>query len=123
MARVKRGMTKSRRHRKVLEQARGFKGARGRHYKPAREGVLHAMMYAYAHRRERKGDFRKLWILRINAAARDLGLSYSQFINGLKHAGVGLDRKNLAALAVDEPASFAQLVETAKAALPQPAKP
>lgn len=115
MARVKRGMTKSRRHREVLKNARGFQGARGRHYKPAREGVLHAMQYAYAHRRERKGDLRKLWVVRINAAARELGMTYSQFIAGLKRAGVGLDRKSLAALAVDNPQAFAVLVDQAKA--------
>ncbi|MSQ11639.1 MAG: 50S ribosomal protein L20 [Dehalococcoidia bacterium] len=118
MARVKRGVTKHRRHKEVLQRAKGFKGARGRHVRPAKEGVLHALSYAYAHRRERKGDMRKLWIVRIGAATRNLGMPYGRFINGLLRADIRLDRKALAALAVDDPSAFAQLVEKAKAAPP-----
>ncbi len=120
MARVKRGVTKRRRHKKVLAQTKGHAGARSRSYKRARESLLHALYYAYCHRRERKADFRALWIARINAAARAHGLSYSRFINGLKRAGVELDRKVLADLAVADPQAFSRLVEQAKAALSAP---
>jgi large subunit ribosomal protein L20 len=94
---------------------RGFQAARGRQYKRAREATLHAFEYAYRHRKERKGDFRRLWILRIGAASRALGLTYSQFIAGLKKANIQLDRKAMADMAVKDPAAFAQLVEKAKA--------
>ena len=117
MVRVKRGVTKHRRHKKVLKQVKGHYSARHRHYKRAHESLIHAGMYAYAHRRERKGDFRRLWVLRIGAACRALGLPYNRFINGLKKAGVALDRKVLADLAVKEPDAFRQLVERAKGAL------
>ena len=114
MARIKRGVTKHRRHKKILKAARGFHGSSHRNYKWAKESVMHAWAYAYRHRRERKGEFRSLWIVRIGAAARAADLSYSQFIHGLKLAGIDLDRKILADLAVRDPAAFAQLAETAK---------
>ncbi|MBI2935546.1 MAG: 50S ribosomal protein L20 [Chloroflexi bacterium] len=118
MTRVKRGTTKHRRHSKTLKLAKGYYSARRRRYKAAKEAVLHANMYAYAHRRERKGDFRKLWILRIGAASRTLGLTYGQLVNGLSRAGIQINRKVLADLAVREPTTFSQLVEKAKQALP-----
>ena len=97
--------------------ARGHYSTRHRLYKRARESVLHALMYSYAHRRERKGDFRRLWVLRIGIAASNLGLSYSKFIHGLKRAGIDINRKVMADLAVREPETFAQLVEKARGAL------
>ena len=118
MARVKRGTTKHRRHKAVLKLTRGHYSVRHRHYRRASESLLHAMSYAYIHRRERKGDFRKLWVLRIGAAARGLGLNYNSFIYGLKQAGSDLNRKVLADIAVRDPESFAQLVNKARAALP-----
>lgn len=114
MARIKRGVTKRRRHKKILKAAKGFQGSSHRNYKWAKESVLHAWSYAYRHRRERKGEFRSLWIVRIGAACRAAGLSYSQFIHGLKLAGIDLDRKILADLAVRDEAAFAKLVETAR---------
>ena len=114
MARIKRGVTKRRRHKKILKAARGFHGSSHRNYKWAKEAVMHAWAYAYRHRRERKGEFRSLWIVRIGAACRAAGLSYSQFIHGLKLANIELDRKILADLAVRDEAAFAKLVETAK---------
>jgi large subunit ribosomal protein L20 len=117
MARIKRGTNKHRRHKKVLTLAKGYYGARSRHYKAAKENLLHAMAYAYADRRSRKGDMRSLWILRINAAARSLGITYGQLINGLNKANVTLDRKALAALAVEQPQAFAEVAAKAKAAL------
>jgi large subunit ribosomal protein L20 len=117
MARVKRGVHAKKKHKAILDRAKGFRGARSRRYKVAKEAVYHAERYAYADRRQRKGDFRKLWIARINAAARQDGLSYSRFMHGRKLAGVEVDRKVLADLAVHEPASFQALVETAKSAL------
>jgi large subunit ribosomal protein L20 len=117
VARVKRGVTKRRRHKKVLAQVKGHVGARSRSYKRARESLIHALYYAYEHRRDRKGQFRRLWIARINAAARLHGLPYHRFIDGLRRAGIELDRKVLADLAVREPQAFAQLVEKARAAL------
>ena len=121
MARVKRGVTKHRRHKEVLRLAKGYQGSRRNHLKAAKENELHALAYAYAHRRERKGDMRKLWIVRIGAAARSLGMPYSRLINGLQRADIRLDRKALAALAVEEPATFAQIVEKARAVLSTPA--
>ena len=114
MARIKRGVTKHRRHKKILKAAKGFQGSSSRNYKWAKEAVMHAWSHAYRHRRERKGEFRSLWIVRIGAACRAEGLSYSQFIHGLKLADIGLDRKILADMAVRDPEAFSQLVETSK---------
>ena len=114
MARIKRGVTKSRRHKKILKAARGFHGASHRNYKVAKEAVLHAWSYAYRHRREKKGDFRRLWIVRIGAACRESGITYSQFMHGLKLADVELDRKILADLAVQDRNAFEELIEVAK---------
>jgi large subunit ribosomal protein L20 len=114
MARVKRAVHAKKSHKKVLERAKGYKGARSRRYKTANEQVMHAMQDAYRDRRTRKRDFRKLWIARINAAARENGTTYSQFIAGLKAADVEVDRKMLAEMAVSDPDAFAQLVEVAK---------
>jgi large subunit ribosomal protein L20 len=117
MARVKKGVTAHRRHKKVLKLARGYYGARSKLYRTANEAVLHALWYSYAHRRKRKGDFRRLWIARINAAARQSGMSYSRFINGLKRAGVTVNRKVLADLAVKDVKAFGQLVVKARQSL------
>ncbi|MEY2472160.1 MAG: large subunit ribosomal protein [Actinomycetota bacterium] len=118
MARVKRAVQGKKHRRTILEQAQGYYGHRSRSFKSANEAVMHAGNYAFRDRRARKGDFRKLWIQRINAGTRQHGLSYSRFINGLKNAGVEVDRKVLADLAVTEPAAFAALVEVAKNAVP-----
>lgn len=117
MARVKGGVHAKKNHKAVLDRAKGFRGARSRRFKVAKEAVQHAERYAYRDRRARKGDFRKLWIARINAAARQEGLSYSRLMHGLKLAEVDVDRKNLADLAVRDAAAFAALVEVAKQAL------
>jgi large subunit ribosomal protein L20 len=117
MARVKRGVTARARHKKVLELAEGFTGTHRRLYKPANEAVMHSLAYAYRDRKQRKGDMRALWIARINAGARQNGMPYNQFLHGLKAAGVEVNRKLLADLAVHDAASFAQLVETARDAL------
>jgi large subunit ribosomal protein L20 len=114
VARIKRGVTKHRRHKKILKAAKGFHGSSHRNYKSAKEAVMHAWSYAYRHRRERKGEYRSLWIVRIGAACRAAGMSYSQFIHGLKLADIELDRKILADLAVRDPDAFSQLVETAR---------
>lgn len=116
MARVKRGVMTRKRHNKLLEQAKGFRGARSRHYKVAHEAVMHALAYAYRDRRNRKRDFRRLWIQRINAAARLNGTTYSRLIAGLKNAGIDLDRKILADLAVRDPKAFGEIVSVAMAA-------
>jgi large subunit ribosomal protein L20 len=116
MPRVKRGVTARARHKKIIGMARGHKGQRHRVFRRANESVLHALDYAYAHRRERKGDFRKLWIARINAAARLNGTTYSRLINGLMKANIIVDRKMLADLAVREPQAFAKLAQQATAA-------
>ena len=116
MPRVKRGVASSRRRKRILKQAKGYSGARSKTFKVARESVEKALVYAYRDRKQRKRQFKKLWIVRINAAAREHGLSYSRFMNGLKKAEIELDRKVLAQLAIEDPAAFAQLVETAKAA-------
>jgi large subunit ribosomal protein L20 len=116
MARVKRSVHGRKHHRAVLEQAKGYYGNKSRSYRAANEQLMHSMQYAYRDRRARKGDFRKLWIQRINAGARSNGLSYSRLINGLHLAGVEVDRKVLADLAVAEPAAFTALVEVAAAA-------
>lgn len=117
MSRIKRGVTKKRRHKRLLAQTRGHRGVRHRLVKRARESLLHGLYYAYEHRRDRKGQFRRLWIARINAAVRVHDLSYNRFIDGLHKAGVDIDRKVLADLAVRDGNAFARLVETAKAAL------
>ncbi len=114
MARVKRGVTTHRRHKKVLKQAKGYYGNRSKIYRVANQAVMRSLMYAYAHRKLRKRDFRKLWIARINAGARLNGLSYSKFINGLKNANIEINRKILADLAVNDAQAFADLCEVAK---------
>ncbi len=115
MARVKRGVTKHRRHKKILALARGYRGSSSRNYKWAKEAVIHAWAHAYRHRRERKGDFRRLWILRINAAARQAGITYHQLIHGLRVANMEINRKMLADLAVKDPKAFDDLVGVARA--------
>ena len=117
MPRVKRGVTGRNRRKEVLKQAKGYYSARGKHFKAANEQVLHSGVYAYRDRRARKGDFRRLWIQRINAAARTNGISYSHFMAGLRAAEVEIDRKMLAELAVNEPQAFAQLAELAKSSV------
>jgi large subunit ribosomal protein L20 len=114
MARVKRGVAASKRKRRILKAAKGYRGGRGNLLKTAREAVEKGWKYAYRDRRQRKRQFRGLWIARINAAAREHGLSYSRMIHGLKEAGVELDRKSLAELAVSDPQAFANLAELAK---------
>ncbi len=114
MARVKRAVHAKKKHKKVLDRASGYKGAKSRRFKSANEQVMHAMQDAYNDRRTRKGDFRKLWIQRINAAARQNGTTYSQLIAGLKAAEIEVDRKMLADMAVNDPAAFKQLVDAAK---------
>ena len=115
MARVKRSVNAHKKRREVLEAASGYRGQRSRLYRKAKEQLLHSYTYAYRDRRARKGDFRALWIQRINAAARAEGMTYNRFINGLKNAGVEVDRKILAELAVNDAPTFAALVEVAKA--------
>ena len=117
MARVKRGVTKTKRHKKVLKQAKGYYGNKSRSFRAANEQLLHSGQYAFRDRRAKKGEFRRLWIQRINAACRQNDMSYSRFIAGLNAAGVEVDRKILADLAVHEPAAFAALVAQSKAAL------
>jgi large subunit ribosomal protein L20 len=117
MARVKGGVHAKKGHKAVLDRAKGFRGARSRRFKVAKEAVDHAERYAYRDRRARKGDFRRLWIARINAAARQEGLSYSRLMHGLKLAEVEVDRKVLADLAVHDAAAFGALVQLAKGAL------
>ena len=116
MARVKRAVHAKKKHKKVLDRAKGYKGARGRRFKTATEQVMNAMQDASRDRRARKGAFRRLWIARLNAAARQNGVTYSQLIAGLKAAEVEVDRKMLAEMAVNDPEGFAQLVEVARAA-------
>jgi large subunit ribosomal protein L20 len=118
MARVKRSVNAHKKRREVLELASGYRGQRSRLYRKAKEQVLHSMAYSYNDRRNRKGDFRSLWIQRINAAARAEGMTYNRFINGLKLAGVEVDRKILADLAVTDPAAFTSLVQVAREAQP-----
>jgi large subunit ribosomal protein L20 len=115
MARVKRGVAAHRRHKRLLTQAEGRRGTRSTLVRPAREALIHALVYAYRDRRDRKRDMRRLWIERINAASRQHGLPYGRFIAGLKAAGVEVDRKILADMAIREPAAFAAMVDTAKA--------
>ncbi len=117
MSRVKRGVVARARHKKVLKQASGYYGARSRVYRVAKQAVIKAGQYAYRDRRQRKRQFRALWIVRINAAARECGLSYSRLVNGLLKAGVDIDRKILAELAVNDKSAFANIAEKAKLAL------
>jgi large subunit ribosomal protein L20 len=118
MARVNRAVNAHKKRRVVLEQASGYRGQRSRLYRKAKEQVTHSLVYAYRDRKARKGDFRKLWIQRINAAVRAEDLTYNRFIQGLRLAEVEVDRKILADLAVNDPAAFSALVQVAKAALP-----
>ena len=115
MARVKRGVAAHRRHKRLLNQAEGRRGTRSKLIRPAREALIHALVYAYRDRRDRKRDMRRLWIERINAASRQHGVPYGRFIAGLKAAGVEVDRKILADMAIREPAAFAAMVDAAKA--------
>jgi large subunit ribosomal protein L20 len=117
MPRVKRSVAARKKRRKVLEQAKGYYGLKKSHYKYAKEQVDHSLVYAYRDRKNRKRTFRSLWIIRINAAARQHGLSYNQLVHGLTVAGIELDRKSLADLAMNEPDAFAAVAEQAKAAL------
>ncbi|WP_432544540.1 50S ribosomal protein L20 [Kineococcus sp. SYSU DK002] len=123
MARVKRAVNAQKKRRTVLEQASGYRGQRSRLYRKAKEQVTHSLVYAYRDRKARKGDFRRLWIQRINAAARAEGMTYNRFIQGLKAAEIEVDRRMLAELAVSDPAAFSALVKTAKAAVPATAAP
>ena len=118
MARVKRAVNAAKKRRVILERAEGYRGQRSRLYRKAKEQVTHSLVYAYRDRHAKKGEFRRLWIQRINAASRANGLTYNRLIQGLSLAGVEVDRRILAELAVNEPATFASLVATAKAALP-----
>ena len=122
MARVKRSVAARKKRRKVLEQAKGYYGRKSTHYRYAKEQVEHSLVYAYRDRRTKKRTLRSLWIVRINAAARANDLSYNQFMNGLRKAGIELDRKSLADLAVADPAAFTVVAEQAKAALGADAK-
>ncbi|MEU6130495.1 50S ribosomal protein L20 [Saccharopolyspora sp. NPDC047091] len=119
MARVKRAVNAQKKRRSILEQASGYRGQRSRLYRKAKEQTLHSNVYAYRDRRARKGEFRKLWITRINAATRQNGLSYNRFVQGLKAAEVEVDRKILADLAVRDPQAFTALVDVAKKHLPE----
>ncbi|CAK7007831.1 50S ribosomal protein L20 [Saezia sanguinis] len=117
MPRVKRGVTAHARHKKVLDQAKGYRGRRGNVYRIAKQAVMKAGQYAYRDRRAKKREFRQLWIARINAATRELGLTYSRFIAGLELAGIEIDRKVLADMAIHDQAAFASIVEQVKAKL------
>ena len=119
MARVKRAVNAHKKRRTILDRASGYRGQRSRLYRKAKEQVTHSLVYSYDYRRKKKGDFRRLWIQRINAASRAQGLTYNRFIQGLKAAGVEVDRRMLAELAVNEPAAFNALVEIAKNNLPE----
>ena len=121
MARIKRGMMSLKKRRKVLKAVKGFRGARGRNYKAANEALLHSLIYAFRDRRARKRDFRALWITRINAAARQEGLSYSRLMSGLKKEGLAINRKVLADLAINDQAAFSQLLAIAKKHAPKAA--
>lgn len=117
MARVKTGVVRRRRHKKILKLARGFYGARHKHFRKAKEQLERSLCYAFRDRKQKKRDFRKLWIVRINAGCRMNAISYSRFMFGLKKAGIALDRKVLADIAMNEPQNFAKIVESAKKAL------
>jgi large subunit ribosomal protein L20 len=123
MPRVKRSVHAKKKRREILAQAKGYRGARSRRYRVAKEQLMHSGVYAYRDRRDRKGVFRRLWITRIGAAARAGGMTYSTFIHGLQAAGVELDRKVLADLAVNDPAAFDQLIEASRQGLESQAKP
>jgi large subunit ribosomal protein L20 len=114
MTRVKSSVASRKRRRRILKDAQGYRGARRRLYRAAKEAVIHALRYAYMHRRNRKRDFRRLWIARINAASRSLGMPYSRLVNGLKKANIELNRKILAEIAVRDTAAFAKIVEAAR---------
>jgi large subunit ribosomal protein L20 len=118
MARVKRAVNAHKKRRTTLERAEGYRGQRSRLYRKAKEQVTHSLGYAYRDRKQRKGDFRRLWIQRINAASRANGLTYNRFIQGMKAAGLEVDRRMLAELAVNDPKAFAAIVEIARGALP-----
>ena len=118
MARVKRAVNAQKKRRVVLERASGYRGQRSRLYRKAKEQVTHSLVYSYRDRKKRKGDFRRLWIQRINAAARQNGMTYNRFIQGLKASGVEVDRRVLAELAVNDPATFAALAQTARVHAP-----
>lgn len=115
MPRVKRGTINKKKHKKILEMAKGYRGAKSRTFRAANEQLLHSLSYAYRDRRTKKRQFRRLWITRINAAARQNGLSYSKFMNGLKAASIEIDRKILSELAVNDPQAFTSLAELARA--------
>lgn len=117
MPRVKTGVVRHRRHKKVLKLARGFYSGRRKHFRKAKEQLERSMVYAYRDRKQKKRDFRRLWIVRINAACRLNDMNYSTFMNGLKQAGIGLDRKILADMAMNDPAAFTAVAAQAKAAL------
>jgi len=117
MARVKGGLNAKKRHKKVLKMAKGFYGARSKQYRAAKQAVMRAMAHSFAGRKQTKRDFRRLWITRINAAARINGMSYSRFMNGLKQAGININRKMLAEMAIHDANGFAKLVDAAKAGL------
>jgi large subunit ribosomal protein L20 len=117
MPRVKGGNTTRKRRKKILQQAKGYRGGRSKLYRTAKSAVIKALTYSYRDRRRRKRDFRRLWIARINAAVREHGISYSQFIYGLKHADIQLDRRVLANIAYDDPQTFAEIVTTVKTTL------
>lgn len=119
MARVKRGMMSLKKRRKVLKAVKGFRGARGRNYKAANEALLHSLIYAFRDRRVRKRDFRSLWITRINAAARQEGLTYSRLVSGLKKEGLNINRKVLADLAINDASAFSKLLALAKKHVPK----
>jgi large subunit ribosomal protein L20 len=119
MARVKNAVNAHKKRRVILERASGYRGQRSRLYRKAKEQVIHSLVYSYRDRRQRKGDFRRLWIQRINAASRANGMTYNRFIQGLGLAGIEVDRRMLAELAVNEPVAFATLVAEAKKALPK----
>lgn len=114
MARIKRGVNAKKKHRSILKQAKGYFGAKSKLFRPANQAVMKSLSYAYIGRKQRKRDFRKLWITRINAAARMNGMSYSKFINGLKKANIDINRKMLSEMAINDPKGFEKLVEVAK---------
>ena len=120
MARVKRAVNAHKKRRVVMEEAKGYRGQRSRLYRKAKEQILHSRVYSFNDRREKKGDFRRLWIQRINAGTRANGMTYNRFIQGLKSAGVEVDRRMLAELAVNDAPAFTALVEVARAAVPAP---
>lgn len=118
MARVKRAVNAHKKRRVVLEQAKGYRGQRSRLYRKAKEQVTHSLVYAYADRRALKGEMRRLWIARINAASRENGMTYNRFMQGLKLAGIEIDRRMLAEIAVSDPEAFKTLVDSSRASLP-----